>query len=154
MPLRPVRAFPIASAIQRSSSRSSGRSLTSAHSASACGIDSGDPGASARLIAAHTARPRASNAEPASTAAERAIRPLCVGRANWLFIGGDGGLPSAAALLSVTASATRHGVNPWAYLRDVLTRLPARAPDADLSDLLPDRWHPSESAPPAVLAAG
>lgn len=75
--------------------------------------------------------------------AERAIRPLAVGRRNWLFIGGDGGLKSAAVLLSVTASAIRHGREPWAYLRDVLTRLPARPPDADPSDLLPDRWHPS-----------
>jgi transposase len=45
--------------------------------------------------------------------AERAIRPLCVGRNNWLFIGGDGGLRSAAVLLSLTASAKRHGLNPW-----------------------------------------
>jgi transposase len=75
--------------------------------------------------------------------AERALRPLAVGRNNWLFVGGDGGLHSAAVLLSVTASAKRHGREPWAYLRDVLTRLPARPPDADVSDLLPDRWHPS-----------
>ncbi len=72
--------------------------------------------------------------------AERAIRPLCVGRNNWLFIGGDGGLHSSAVLLSVTASAKRHGLNPWLYLHDLLSRLPARPPDADLSDLLPGRW--------------
>ena len=81
--------------------------------------------------------------------AERAIRSLAVGRNNWLFIGGDGGLHSAAVLLSVTASAKRHGVNPWAYLRDVLTRLPARPPNADLSDLLPDHWRPSGSGSPS-----
>lgn len=75
--------------------------------------------------------------------AERAIRPLAVGRGNWLFIGGDGGLHSAAVLLSVTASARRHGREPWSYVRDLLTRLPARPPNADLSDLLPDRWQPS-----------
>jgi hypothetical protein len=86
--------------------------------------------------------------------AERAIRPLAVGRNNWLFIGGDGGLQSAAVLLSVTASAKRHALNPWAYLRDVLTRLPARPPDCDLSDLLPDRWKPSDTASPAVRIAG
>lgn len=82
--------------------------------------------------------------------AERAIRPLAVGRNNWLFLGGDGGLHSAAVLLSITASARRHGLNPWAYLRDVLTRLPARPPDADPSDLLPDRWRPSELLSPNV----
>jgi transposase/uncharacterized coiled-coil protein SlyX len=75
--------------------------------------------------------------------AERAIRHLAVGRRNWLFIGGDGGLASAATLLSVVASAKRHGLAPWPYLRDLLTHLPARPPNADLSDLLPDRWRPS-----------
>jgi hypothetical protein len=72
--------------------------------------------------------------------AERAIRPLAVGRKNWLFIGGDGGMRAASVLRSVLASATRSKLNPWVYLRDVLTRLPARPPDSDLSDLLPDRW--------------
>lgn len=75
--------------------------------------------------------------------AERAIRPLAVGRRNWLFIGGDGGLASAATLLSVVASAKRHGLAPWPYLRDLLTHLPARPPNADVGDLLPDRWRPS-----------
>jgi hypothetical protein len=70
--------------------------------------------------------------------AEQAIRPLAVGRRNWLQIAGDGGLRSAAVLLSVAASAKRHGVNPWAYLTQALTQLPARRPGADLTDLLPD----------------
>ena len=73
-------------------------------------------------------------------AAERAIRPLAVGRANWLHIGGDGGLKTTAVLLSVCASATRHGLNPWSYLRDVFDRLAERPADADMSDLLPDVW--------------
>jgi hypothetical protein len=60
-------------------------------------------------------------------AAERAIRPLAVGRANWLQIGGDGGLKTAAVLSSVCATATRHRLNPWSYLRDVLDRLAAPA---------------------------
>lgn len=57
-----------------------------------------------------------------------------------LFVGGDGGLGTAAVLLSVCASAKRHGLNAWAYLRDLLDRLPARPAGADLSDLLPDAW--------------
>ncbi len=80
-------------------------------------------------------------------AAERAIRPLAVGRHNGLHIGGDGGLTSAAVLLSVTASATRHRVNPWAYVRELLTLLPARPPDADVSDLLPDAWAAVRAGP-------
>src|SRR5262249_60225649 len=41
-------------------------------------------------------------------ASERAIRPLAIGRTNWLHVGGDGGLKTASVLLSVCASATRH----------------------------------------------
>jgi transposase len=71
-------------------------------------------------------------------AAERAIRPLAIGRANWLHVGGDGGLKTASVLLSVCATATRHRLHPWAYLREVLDQLVARSVGADLSDLLPD----------------
>jgi transposase len=71
-------------------------------------------------------------------AAERAIRPLALGRANWLHVGGDGGLKTASVLLSVCATATRHRLNPWSYLRDVLDHLAVRSAGADLSDLMPD----------------
>ena len=63
-----------------------------------------------------------------------------VGRRNWLHVGGDGGLQSTAVLLSLAASVKRHGVNPWVYIKHVLTMLPARRPGADLADLLPDIW--------------
>jgi hypothetical protein len=72
--------------------------------------------------------------------AEQAIRPLCVGRRNWLHLGGDGGLNPTAVMLSVVASVKRAGVNPWAYLRDALVVLAARGQGADVSDLLPDVW--------------
>lgn len=72
--------------------------------------------------------------------AERAIRPLAVGRRNWLFVGGDGGLATAAVLLSVCASARRHGVNAWSYVRDLFDRLPALPAGADLTPFLPDAW--------------
>jgi transposase len=73
-----------------------------------------------------------------NNAGERAIRPLAVGRKNWLFVGGDGGLRTAAVLMSLCANARRHGLNPWAYLSDLLTRLSAKP--ADVTDLLPDAW--------------
>ena len=60
--------------------------------------------------------------------------------ANWLHVGGDGGLKTASVLLSVCASATRHRLNPWSYLRDVLDQLAARSAAADVGDLLPDAW--------------
>jgi len=73
-------------------------------------------------------------------AAEQAIRPLAIGRGNWLHVGGDGGLKTASVLLSICASATRHRLNPWSYLRDVLDRLAGRPAGADVSDLLPVAW--------------
>lgn len=73
-------------------------------------------------------------------AAERALRPLCVGRGNWLHIGGDTGLATAGVLLSLCASAARHRLNPWSYLTDVLNRLATRPAAADLPALLPDAW--------------
>jgi transposase len=72
--------------------------------------------------------------------AERAIRPLAVGRSNWLHLGSDSGLKTASVLLSLCASATRHRLNPWAYLTHVLAELPARAAGSNLTDLLPDAW--------------
>jgi transposase len=75
--------------------------------------------------------------------AERAIRPLAIGRKNWLFVGGDGGLRTASVLMSVVASAKRSSRHPWEYLRDVLTRMSARPPNTDVSDLLPDVWKPT-----------
>jgi transposase len=86
--------------------------------------------------------------------AEQAIRPLAVGRRNWLHVGGDGGLRPTAVLLSVAASVKRSRVNPWVYLKHVLTELPARPAGAGLADLLPDRWARAmrESTPPAPCA--
>jgi transposase len=87
-----------------------------------------------------------------NAAAEQAIRPLAVGRRNWLHLGGDGGLRPTAVLLSIAASVKRHGINPWAYLKHVLTELPARSPVTDLNDLLPDVWAGSLGSQMAVPA--
>ena len=90
-------------------------------------------------------------------ATERAIRPLAIGRANWLHVGGDGGLKTASVLLSVCASATRHRLNPWAYLHDVLDQLTLRSPVPTCptfyptprpgADSPPDTRHPRTSEP-------
>jgi hypothetical protein len=76
-------------------------------------------------------------------ASERAIRPLAIGRTNWLHVGGDGGLKTAAVLLSICASATRHRLNPWWYLRNVLDQRAGRSAGDDVGDLLPDAWPPT-----------
>jgi hypothetical protein len=68
-------------------------------------------------------------------------------RRNWLFVGGDGGLSTAAVLLSVCASAKRHGLNEWSYLRNLFERLPAVPAGADLSEFLPDAWAKSHLSP-------
>ena len=68
--------------------------------------------------------------------AEQAIRPLIVGRRNWLHLRGDSGLTATAVPLSIAASVERHGLNPWAYLGRVLSRLLAHGPG--WTDSLPD----------------
>ena len=74
-----------------------------------------------------------------NNAAERAIRAIAVGRKNWLFLGSDDGGCAAAIHFSLIASAKRHGLDPFAYLRDLLRRIPTH-PNRDIVDLLPDRW--------------
>jgi hypothetical protein len=53
----------------------------------------------------------------------------------------------------MAASAKRHALNPWEYFRHVLTELPARPPNADLTDLLPDLWARSRAGPAPPPAA-
>jgi transposase len=77
---------------------------------------------------------------------ENSLRGLCIGRKNWLFCGSDRGGRAAAIHYSLLASCKRHGHDPWAYLRDVLVRLPAMLPAAseeELLALLPHRWRPA-----------
>jgi transposase len=77
---------------------------------------------------------------------ENSLRGLCLGRKNWLFFGNDRGGHAAAIHFSLLASCKRHGHDPWVYLRDVLTRLPAMLPGAsedELLPLLPHRWQPA-----------
>lgn len=81
-----------------------------------------------------------------NNAGENAVRGLCVGRKNWLFLGSDRGGRAAAVHFSLLASCKRHGHDPWVYYRDVLTRLPAMLPGAreeELLALLPHRWKPA-----------
>jgi transposase len=81
-----------------------------------------------------------------NNAAENALRGIAIGRKNWLFCGSDRGGRAAAIHFSLLASCKRHGHDPFVYLRDLLTRLPAllaSAGTADLLPLLPHRWQPA-----------
>lgn len=74
-----------------------------------------------------------------NNAAERGLRVVAVGRKNYLFVGSDEGGRTAAVLYTMTQSCKRHGGDPFAYLSDVLARLPVTPAD-HLDQLLPDRW--------------
>jgi transposase len=84
--------------------------------------------------------------------AEREMKRIAIGRKNWLFVGSPQGGQTAAVLFSFTSTCQRLGVEPWAYLQDVLTRLPT-TPAEQLDDLLPDHWQAADraklAAPPA-----
>jgi transposase len=74
--------------------------------------------------------------------AENQIRPIAVGRKNWLFAGSLRAGKRAAAIMSLIQSAKLNGHDPFAYLKDVLHRLPAH-PARDIDQLLPHNWSPS-----------
>lgn len=71
-----------------------------------------------------------------NNAVERAIRPLALGRKNWLFAGSNAGGERAAAIYSLTETAKLNGLDPEAYLRDVLDRI-AEHPVNRAAELLP-----------------
>lgn len=86
--------------------------------------------------------------------AEREMKRVAIGRKNWLLVGSPRGGQTAAVLISFTSTCQRLGVEPWAYLQDVLTRLPT-TPAGQLGDLLPDHWQVAgraNSATPSVPA--
>lgn len=75
--------------------------------------------------------------------AEQMIRPIAVGRNNWLFFGSERGGRAAANLMSLIATCKRAKVEPFAYLRDVFCRLPAAKTPEQVRALLPDVWKPT-----------
>ena len=80
-----------------------------------------------------------------NNAAQRALRPIAVGRKNWLFAGSERGGRAAATFFTLLESARRNGVNPHACLADLLTRLPAH-PINRIDDLLPDPWKTAKTS--------
>ena len=78
---------------------------------------------------------------------ENRIRPVALGRSNWLFAGSLRAGQRAAAVMSLIQSAKLNGHDPHRYLKDVLERLPTQ-PASRLQELLPHRWHPCVTAAP------
>ena len=78
-------------------------------------------------------------------ATERANRDIAIGRGNWTFFGSDEGGKTAAVLMSFIATCKRCRVEPFAWFRDVLSRI-ATYPVNRLADLLPHNWKPLEAA--------
>ena len=77
---------------------------------------------------------------------ENRIRPIALGRQNWLFAGSLRAGKRAAAVMSLIHSAKLNGLDPYAYLRDVLERLPTQ-PASRIAELLPNQWQSLTSSP-------
>ena len=80
-----------------------------------------------------------------NNAAERGLRGIALGRKSWLFCGSDRGGQRAAAMYSLIVTAKMNGVDPQAWLADVLSRIAAH-PAHRLDELLPWNWMPPASA--------
>ena len=86
-----------------------------------------------------------------NNAAERGLRGIALGRKSWLFCGSDRGGQRAAAMYSLIVTAKMNGVDPQAWLTDVLSRI-ATHPAHRLDELLPWNWTPRASAIAAQAA--
>jgi len=73
---------------------------------------------------------------------ENSIRPTAIGKKNWLFLGHPDAAWKSAVIYSIVVSCQRRKINPWAYLKDVFTRIPAMK-TSEVSQLLPANWKPA-----------
>jgi transposase len=80
--------------------------------------------------------------EADNNTSERAMRPVAVSRKNWLFAGSERGGRAAAVVFSLVETARLNGIEPYAYLRDVLQRINGHRQDR-LEELLPMHWKPA-----------
>ena len=70
---------------------------------------------------------------------ENAIRPIAIGRKNYLFAGSHNAAQRAAVIYSLLATCKKHDINPYEWLADVLARIPTH-PAKRVHELLPHRW--------------
>lgn len=85
---------------------------------------------------------------PDTNLVENSIRPIAIGRKNWLHIGSEEAMETASIFMSLTTTCKRLGVNPFLYLRDALIRL-GKGEVENIEELLPDRWENKNSLPQA-----
>ena len=78
---------------------------------------------------------------PDNNIAENAMRPVAVGRKNWLFVGSERGGRAAALFMGLVKSCKDCGINPWEYFDDMLRRIMSHS-TTRLRELLPDQWKP------------
>ena len=88
--------------------------------------------------------------KPDNNLAENAIRPLALGRKNWLFAASDRGARATALYLGLIQSCKACGINPWEYFNDVLRRIMSH-PVTRLREFLPDRWEPLPTHPNEII---
>lgn len=82
--------------------------------------------------------------KPDNSESERALRPLAVGRKNWLFAGSERGGDATGILLSLAQSCRVLGIDPLVYFEDVLRRINGH-PACRIAELLPHNWKKAES---------
>lgn len=83
---------------------------------------------------------------------ENAIRPTAIGKKNWLFVGDADTGERCAILYTLIENCRRQGIDPNAYLRDVLNRLPTMT-NRQIEQVTPAAWAHEKSAPAAVAAS-
>lgn len=88
----------------------------------------------------------ASYARLDNNVAERAVRPLAIGRKNWLFFGSPDGGEAAAVLFSLVQTCRGLGINPRVYLEDIMRKIMSH-PFQKLHELLPDQWQANTPKP-------
>ena len=90
-------------------------------------------------------------AEIDNNIAERAIRAIAIGRKNWLFAGSKAGGERAAAIYSVIETAKLNGLEPQAYIADVIEKIASGWPASRWDELMPWNW--TAQTAPASMAA-
>ena len=91
--------------------------------------------------------------KPDNNISENAIRPLALGRKNWLFAGSERGARATALFLGLIQSCKACELNPWEYFNDMLRRIMSH-PVNRLRELLPDQWRPLKKDEHGMIIQG